>query len=124
MCTRSLIPLGYGWKPQWVFTVHVSLNAIDVWQDVINQYALRARYPGTLHSLPATVTFIAQADLPLPEPRYLALHAACAKVAHLSGAGECIDAVNRDIDTTLVLAKDGSSARLLAEAMTRIHITA
>ena len=99
-------------------------TSIDFWQDVINQYALRATNAFVLEDLPATVTFIAQAGLPLPDPRYLALHAACAKVAHLSGAGEYIDAVSRDIDTTLVLAKDGSSAKLLAEAMSSILITA
>ena len=52
-------------------------------------------------------------NLPPPDPRYLKLHAACAKVAHLSGAGEYIDNVLRDTETTRVLAKDGSSADLL-----------
>ena len=91
---------------------------------MINQYALRARNAYVLEGLPATITFIASADLPLPDPRYLALHAACAKVAHLSGAGEYIDTFYRDIDTTLVLAKDGLSVKLLAEAMSCICITA
>ena len=50
------------------------------------------------------------------------MHAACAKVAHLSGAREYIDTVDRDIDTTRVLARDGSSARVLVDAMTRIAI--
>ena len=59
---------------------------------------------------------------PLPDLHYLALHAICAKVAHLSGAGQYIDNVDRDIDTTLVLAKDGSSGRVLMEAMARITI--
>jgi hypothetical protein len=105
-------------------TIHVPLNSIDVGQGVINQYALRATSPNILNPLPATVTFIARGGLPLPDPRYLALHAACARVSHLSGAGEYIDTVNRDIDATLILAKDGSSAKLLAEAMSSIRITA
>ena len=75
-----------------------------------------------LHGLPMTVSFIAQNNAPLPDPCYLALHAACAKVAHLSGAGQHIDSVDRDIDTTLVLARDGSSSRVLIEAITRIAI--
>jgi hypothetical protein len=73
---------------------------------------------------PAVVTFVAQAGLPLPDPRYLALHAACARVAHLSGAAEYIETFDRDMETTLVLAKDGSSAKLLAEALSSIRITA
>jgi hypothetical protein len=74
--------------------------------------------------LPAMVMFNAQGGLPLPDPRYLALHAACARVAHLSGAGEYIDTFDKDMETTLVLAKDGSSAKLLAEALSSIRITA
>ena len=51
--------------------------------------------------------------LPPPDPRYLRLHAACAQAAHLSGAGEYINNILRDMETTRVLAKDGSSADLL-----------
>ena len=83
---------------------------------------LRSNNPGLLHGLPTTVSFIAQNNAPLPDPRYLALHAACANVAHLSGAGQHIDSVDRDIDTTPVLARDGSSSRVLIEAITRIAI--
>jgi hypothetical protein len=54
----------------------------------------------------------------------LAIYAACANVAHLSGAGEYIDTVDRDIDAIRVLVKDGSSDTVLAKSMTRIWITA
>ena len=90
-------------------------------QNLPNQYTLRSVHPVVLANLPQTVTFTAQNNLPLPSSHYLALHAACAKVAHLSGAGDTVD---RDIDTTRVLARDGSSARVLAGAMTKISITA
>jgi hypothetical protein len=99
------------------------MNSFNFQQDVINQYAVHATTP-FIFGIPAFVTFIGQAGLPLPNPRYLALHAACARVAHLSGAGKYIDAFYRDVETTLVLAKDGSSAKLLAEALSSIHITA
>ncbi|TFK62455.1 hypothetical protein BDN72DRAFT_777064 [Pluteus cervinus] len=46
---------------------------------------------------------------PLPSPRLLELHAACARIAHLSGAGEYADKVLRDMETIGVLANDGSS---------------
>jgi hypothetical protein len=55
--------------------------------------------------------------LPLPNPTYLALHAACAKVAHLSGAGEYIEKTMRDLEEISVLSEDGSSAELLKRAL-------
>jgi len=106
--------------------VHDAFDQLELWLEatnVANQYTVRANNPGTLTTLPETVTFHAQGNLPLPDPRYLALHAACAKVAHLSGAGEYIDTIDRDLDTALVLAHDGSSARLLGEALSRIGTT-
>lgn len=48
-------------------------------------------------------------EYPLPDSRYLALHAACARVAHLSGAGEYIEKVLRDIESIGVLANNGGS---------------
>ena len=42
------------------------------------------------------------------------------KIAYHSGAGQYIDGVDRDLDATPVLANDGSSSRVLAEATTRI----
>ncbi|KZP20503.1 hypothetical protein FIBSPDRAFT_742124, partial [Athelia psychrophila] len=48
-----------------------------------------------------------------PDPRYLKLHAACAQVAHLSGAAKYIDNILRDLEEIRVLANDGSSADLL-----------
>ncbi|KAF8582043.1 hypothetical protein K439DRAFT_1352200, partial [Ramaria rubella] len=35
-----------------------------------------------------------------PHPRYLVLHAACVKVTHLSGAGEYIEKIRRDMEST------------------------
>ncbi|KAI6016144.1 hypothetical protein BKA83DRAFT_4060420, partial [Pisolithus microcarpus] len=48
-----------------------------------------------------------------PNPIYLAIHAACAKVAHLSGAAEHIENVLRRLENTRVLAEDGRSSELL-----------
>ena len=56
-------------------------------------------------------------DLPLPSPDLLKLHAACAKVAHLSGAGELIDDIQRDMESTPVLNENGTSANLLSRAL-------
>jgi hypothetical protein len=49
----------------------------------------------------------------LPSQDLIALHAACARVAHMSGAAEYLDRFERDVEETTVLASDGSSAHLL-----------
>ena len=49
----------------------------------------------------------------LPDADLIALHAACARVAYLSGAAEYFDMLERDAEDTTVLASDGSSASLL-----------
>ena len=49
----------------------------------------------------------------LPDPDLIALHAACARVSYLSGAGEYFDMLERDAEEMTVLASDGSSASLL-----------
>lgn len=54
-----------------------------------------------------------QLELPLPDPRLLALHAACVRVAHMSGAAQTLDELDRDFESTSVLAPDGASAHLL-----------
>jgi len=66
-----------------------------------------------------TVTFTTPdlQNLPLPSPEYLKIHAACARVAHLSGAGEHIDQVLRELEDTKVLSKDGASAEALEHAL-------
>jgi len=57
-----------------------------------------------------------------PEPKLLALHAACARVVRMSGAAEAIDELERDVEETRVLAFDGSSARLLDHLITPFAI--
>jgi hypothetical protein len=50
--------------------------------------------------------------LELPDGRYLKLHAAICRVAHMSGAAEYMDKHDRDLEELSVLAPDGSSAEL------------
>lgn len=69
-----------------------------------------------LRFLPSTQVDFTTSDpvkRPLPDPRYLKLHAACARVAHLSGAAEYIDQILREEEVTQVLAVDGGSSELL-----------
>ena len=75
--------------------------------------------PITRLNIPATVTFTTPdpVNLPLPSPQYLRLHAAAARVAHMSGAGEYAEKILRDMEETRVLADDGSTAKLLAKVL-------
>jgi hypothetical protein len=58
-----------------------------------------------------------QETLPVPSPDYLVLHAACAKIAHMSGPAEHIDRIQRYEDLIRVLANDVSSAYVLENAL-------
>jgi hypothetical protein len=59
--------------------------------------------------------------LPVPSPVYLAIHAACAKVAHLSGAAEYIDNVSRDMEDMRTLDPHGSSSDVLEHAIFQLQ---
>lgn len=50
---------------------------------------------------------------PVPSRTYLELHAACARVAHLSGAGECIDRLYRENEDRQPFGADGGSVDIL-----------
>ncbi|KDQ11302.1 hypothetical protein BOTBODRAFT_89697, partial [Botryobasidium botryosum FD-172 SS1] len=51
-------------------------------------------------------------DIPFPNPRYLALHAACAKVTRASGVAKSVDEILGDLEDSSVLSEDGSSTLL------------
>ena len=58
----------------------------------------------------------------LPDPRLLAIHAACAQAVHLSGTAGFFSKEERDLEDIKVLAKDGSSAAFLAQAIERASL--
>ncbi|CAE6481682.1 unnamed protein product, partial [Rhizoctonia solani] len=98
--------------------LRLNLNRFRVWLDPVkgleNTYTIGRRHPGLRPDLPPTITFTASdPTLPLPDRRYLALHAACAKVAHLSGASEAISLLGNKHEHNGVLSEDGSSAEIL-----------
>ena len=76
-----------------------------------------------LHLPPNPIITFTSTDpsLPLPNPEDLKLHAAVCRVAHLSGAAGYLDQEDRDVDRIGVLARDGSSANLLASRL--IYVT-
>ncbi|KAK7693705.1 hypothetical protein QCA50_003277 [Cerrena zonata] len=57
--------------------------------------------------------------LPVPSPQNLAVHAACCRIARMSGAAEYVENLIRNTESqnTLFLAPDGSSAELLANKL-------
>ncbi|KAL4251999.1 hypothetical protein ABKN59_005834 [Abortiporus biennis] len=57
------------------------------------------------------------AQVPLPNPRYLQLHATCCRIAHLSGATEYLTQIHQGIEELPVLSQDGGSADVLSLAL-------
>jgi hypothetical protein len=94
-----------------------------------DSYRVRALDPGmaALIHLPLNpiITFTStDPNLPLPNPEYLKLHAAVCRVAHMCGAAGYLDQEDRDFDRTAVLARDGSSANLLASRLKYVSLQA
>ncbi|KAF5359877.1 hypothetical protein D9756_003616 [Leucocoprinus leucothites] len=59
-------------------------------------------------------------ELMLPDRSLIAIRAACARVANLSGAAEQADQILRDLEDTTVLADDGSMAGLLSSRLSML----
>jgi len=49
---------------------------------------------------PRIITFSTTTNLELPDPKYLKLHAAVCRVAHMSGAAGYLDLCDRDMEQT------------------------
>ncbi|KAK7047211.1 hypothetical protein VNI00_006877 [Paramarasmius palmivorus] len=56
----------------------------------------------------------------LPDPKLLALHATCARVAHMSGAAELLQQWDLDLEDKGVLASDGSDMDVFSHAMSKL----
>ncbi|OJT10848.1 hypothetical protein TRAPUB_12624 [Trametes pubescens] len=82
------------------------------WRRLLTREQIRHRHPGYPRPAPEY--------LPLPDPQILGLHAACCKVAHMSGTAEYIATATRDMEQIKVLAEDGGSADVLTYAMSRL----
>ncbi|KAI6046710.1 hypothetical protein EDC04DRAFT_2557553 [Pisolithus marmoratus] len=71
--------------------------------------------------VPDIVTFSTETEFPLPCPVFLALHALCCEVACMSGAAEYLMDIERRMDRTRVLEKDGSTADLLSRTLALVQ---
>ena len=73
--------------------------------------------------LPDTVTFTTTDErLAVPSRHYLELHALCCEVTNPSGAGEFVAMAQEKLEGLKVLARDGSSAELLAFALSGVTV--
>jgi hypothetical protein len=120
------MPLLYGLKKQLCDLNKASNQITDKchFQDTPHTYRVCGD-SAVIGNIPTPVTFTTSdpVRLPLPNPRYLGVHAAYCKVARLSGAGEYSDKVFRDMEDTRVLSFEGSSAEMLSYALIRkLHV--
>ncbi|KAJ3731422.1 hypothetical protein DFJ43DRAFT_1132519 [Lentinula guzmanii] len=106
------------------YDVHDAFDRLELWLEATNQAnryrvltASKFLVPG---GLPQFIEFTSSyPKLPLPSPDLLALHAICAQVAHLSGAGQYVEQLDRDVEELCVLAADGQSFHTLEHALMR-----
>ncbi|GBE87626.1 hypothetical protein SCP_1103030 [Sparassis crispa] len=104
---------------------HRAFDNLDIWFEEIgnDRYRLCAESNTILAAAgvdinnPVVQLTTTDVDLHLPDARLLRLLATCAKVSRLSGAGEYIDAILRDMEELKVLASDGGSAHVLLDAL-------
>lgn len=68
---------------------------------------------------PHIVTFTTTTNLELPDSKYLRLHAAVCRVAHMSGVAGYLQSIDREVEETRVLSHDGTSADVLASRLSR-----
>ncbi|KXN92709.1 hypothetical protein AN958_06987 [Leucoagaricus sp. SymC.cos] len=116
--------------------VHIAFDSFRLWLEPVagqeNTYNVCGKLLHVFSTpIPARITFsvdpaaaaAAKAmhkNLMLPDPSLIAVRAACARVANLSGAAEQADQILRDLEDTTVLADDGSMAELLSSRLSTL----
>ena len=91
-------------------------------QDVPNNYhVMHAEGPEVLRliahgSIKSTIVFedytLADQVIPAPDPKIIALHAACARIAHMSGAAEHLRELYRDTEHISVMTESNAADEL------------
>ncbi|KAG8938888.1 hypothetical protein FRC04_007344 [Tulasnella sp. 424] len=102
-------------------------DRLELWfeaTDVPNTYRMCSNNPATfklaLPPIPPKVTLRStNSSIALPRSDYLRIHAACAKIAHLSGAAEYFQTILKEWEERPVLASDGGSADVLRFLLAR-----
>ncbi|KIO15597.1 hypothetical protein M407DRAFT_237050 [Tulasnella calospora MUT 4182] len=109
-------------------SAHELFDKLELWfeaTNVPNTYNMCSNDEGNFELVNPPVlrqvTLSSTSDLiPLPNSHYLRIHAACAKVAHLSGAAEYLETILDEWEERPVLASDGGSADMLSFLLARI----
>jgi len=104
--------------------LHTQFDRLALWLEADDTqrhvYRICPTDDDIIRGLPNVVTFVSyHANLELPDPRYIKMHAACCRVAHMSGAAGYMDDIVDDLDKgqTKVLSEDGSGNTLLEFAL-------
>ncbi|KAF5359876.1 hypothetical protein D9756_003615 [Leucocoprinus leucothites] len=119
-----------------VHDLHAAFDSFDLWLEPVagqeNTYDVCGKLLQWFSvPIPSRITFsvdpeaaaAAEAvnkELMLPDRSLIAIRAACARVANLSGAAEQADQIIRDLEDTTVLADDGSMAGLLSSRLSTL----
>ncbi|KAF8274683.1 hypothetical protein EI94DRAFT_1712881 [Lactarius quietus] len=103
---------------------HDVFNHLELWfekTDTVNHYNVRTSGLFLLTQDQVTFTTPDPVKLPLPSPDLLALHATCAQIADLSGAGEYVDQILDDMEKIDVLEHNGTSSEVLHHALMTLN---
>ncbi|KAF9490002.1 hypothetical protein BDN71DRAFT_1455270 [Pleurotus eryngii] len=106
--------------------VHDMFDQLLLWleaTETANSYHVKVANPLYFPGGPDMVAFSTPdpEHLPVPSPHLLSLHAACAKVANLSGAGAYLEELDHGVEAAGVLKGDGSLADILHHAIARLQ---
>jgi hypothetical protein len=69
-------------------------------EDEIGLGSIKSRITFKARHVESKSKTVPPAIIPPPDPRLLAVHAACAQIAHMSGAAEYMDEIFRDDDNS------------------------
>lgn len=114
------------------FSAHDLFDKLELWfeaTDAPNTYKMRSNNPRFLEicypPIPPQVTLQSTDPLiPLPNSHFLRIHAACARIAHLSGAAEYWETILEEWEERPVLASDGGSADMLSFLLAHVAVAA
>ena len=118
-------------RPSFALSACRGLTAVTRLQDhdnvVTNQYKINCSVNSFYPHFHPTVTFGTHAlpngkMIEPPSPRLIALHAACAQMAHMSGAAERLEETFRDTENIPVMAAAPNSVNELIHALTKVQL--
>ncbi|TFK36257.1 hypothetical protein BDQ12DRAFT_725293 [Crucibulum laeve] len=108
-----------------LFLYESDFPVINLQQSTPDKYTVKTLHPYQQHDIkdnPITFTSSDPNNFPVPSPTYLGLHAAIARVFHLSGAEAYISRVTRNLHRIGTLASDGSSADVLRYVLSQVSL--